>query len=85
MKTLLPNKLTWDFPNYIHVDGQKIDTPLGIAEKFNNRFCKIAKAEKFNNRFCKIGEAVAEKVKPSNLCKFLTVSRYATVLVLLCF
>ena len=57
MKILLHNKLTWVLPNYIHVDGHKIDTPLGIADKFNNHFCKIDKA-------------LAEKVKSSNLHNF---------------
>ena len=54
MKTLLPNKSTRTFPNYIHVRGQKIDTLLSIVEKFDNHFCKI-------------GKAIAEKDKPFNL------------------
>ena len=57
MKTLFHNKPTWVLFYYIHVDGHKIDTPLDIAEKFNNHFCKI-------------GKALAEKVKPSNLHNF---------------
>ena len=57
MKTLLSNKSTRVLPNYIYVNGHKIDTPLDNAEKFNNRFCKISKA-------------LAEKVKPSNLHNF---------------
>ena len=57
IKILLPNKPTQVLPNYIHVDGQKIHTPLDIAEKFTNHFCKI-------------GKALAEKVKPFNLHNF---------------
>ena len=38
MKTLLPNKSTRAFPNSIHVNGQKIETLLDIAKKFNNYF-----------------------------------------------
>ena len=41
---------------YIH-EGQKIDIPLDIADKFNNHFSRV-------------GEALAEKVKPSNLNNF---------------
>ena len=44
MKTLLPHKPTWVLPNYIHEEGQKIDTPLDIADKFNNYFCRVGKA-----------------------------------------
>ena len=40
-KNLLPNKPTWVLPNYIHEEGQKIDTPLDIADKFNNHFCRV--------------------------------------------
>ena len=54
---LLPNKPTRVIPNYIHEKGQIIDTPLDIADKFNNHFCRI-------------GKASAEKVKPSNLNNF---------------
>ena len=36
---------------------KKIDTPLDIANKFNNHFCRV-------------GKALAEKVKPSNLNNF---------------
>ena len=57
MKTLLRNKPTRVFPNYIHEEGQIIDTPLDIANKFNNHFCRV-------------GKAIAEKVKPSNLNNF---------------
>ena len=57
MKTLLPNKLTRVLPNYIHEKGQKIGTPLDIADKFNNHFCRV-------------GKALAKKVKPSNLNNF---------------
>ena len=57
MKTLLPNKPTRVLPNYIHEEGQKIDTPLNIADKFNNHFCRV-------------GKVLAEKVKPSNLNNF---------------
>ena len=57
MKTLLPNKPTWVLPNYKHEEGQKIDTTLDIADKFNNHFCRV-------------GKALAEKVKPSNLNNF---------------
>ena len=57
MKTLLPNKPTRVLPNYIHEEGQIIDTPLDIADKFNNHFCRL-------------GKALAEKVKPSNLNNF---------------
>ena len=57
MKTLLPNKPTRVLPNYIHEEGQKIDTPLDIADKFNNHFCRV-------------GKALAEKVKLSNLNNF---------------
>ena len=57
MKTLLPKKPTRVFPNYSHADDQKINTSLGIAEKFNNHFCKIVKA-------------LTEKFKPSNLHNF---------------
>ena len=32
MKTLLPHKSTRVFPNYIHEESQKIDTPLDIAD-----------------------------------------------------
>ena len=54
MKTLLSNKPTQVLSNYIHEEGQKIDTPLDIADRLNNHFCKV-------------GKALAEKVKPSNL------------------
>ena len=54
MKTLLSNKPTRVLLNYIHEEGQKIDTPLDIADKFNNHFCRV-------------GKVLAEKVKPSNL------------------
>ena len=57
MKTLLPNKPTQVLPNYIYEEGQIIDTPLDIADKFNNHFCRV-------------GEILAEKIKPSNLNNF---------------
>ena len=57
MKASLSYKSSRSFPNYIHVDGQKIDTSLGIAENFYNHFCKI-------------GNALAEKVKSSNMRNF---------------
>ena len=57
MKTLLPHKPTRVLPNYIHEEVQKINTPLDIADKFNNHFCRV-------------GKALAEKVKPSNLNNF---------------
>ena len=44
MKTVLPNKPTQVLPNYIHEEDQKIDTPLDIADKFNNHFCRVGKA-----------------------------------------
>ena len=57
MKASLSNKSSRGFPNYIHVDDQKIDTSLGIAENFYNHFCKI-------------DNALAEKVKSSNMRHF---------------
>ena len=57
MKTLLPHKPTWVLSNYIHEEGQIIDTPLDIADKFNNHFCRL-------------GKVLAEKIKPSNLNNF---------------
>ena len=57
MKTLLPHKPTRVLPNYIHEEGQIIDTPLDIADKFNNHFCRV-------------GKILAEKIKPSNLNNF---------------
>ena len=36
MKTLFPNKPTLVLPDYIHEEGQIRDTPLDIADKFNN-------------------------------------------------
>ena len=57
MKTLLPHKPTRVLPNYIHDEGQKIDTQLDIANKFNNHFCRF-------------GKVLAKKVKPSNLNNF---------------
>ena len=57
MKTLLPHKPTRVLPNYIHEEGQIIDTPLDIADKFNNHFCRV-------------GKVLAEKIKPSNLNNF---------------
>ena len=39
---------------YIYEEGQKIDTLLDIADKFNNHFSRV-------------GEALTEKIKPSNL------------------
>ena len=57
MKTLLPHKPTRVLPNYIHEEGQIIDTSLDIADKFNNHFYRV-------------GKALAEKVKPSNLNNF---------------
>ena len=57
MKTLLHNKPTRVFPNYIHEEGQIIDTPLDIADKFNNHFCRV-------------GKVLAKKIKPSNLNNF---------------
>ena len=55
MKTLLPHKQTRVLPKYIHEEGQIIDTPLDIADKFNK---------------CRVGKVVAEKIKPSNLNNF---------------
>ena len=57
VKTLLPDKPTRVLPNYIHDEDQIIDTPLDIADKFNNHFCRF-------------GKVLAEKVKPSNLNNF---------------
>ena len=57
MKTLLPHKPTRVLPNYIHEEGQIIDKPLDIADKFNNHFCRV-------------GKVLAEKIKPSNLNNF---------------
>ena len=42
---------------YIYEEGQKIDTLLDIADKFNNHFSRV-------------GEALMEKIKPSNLNNF---------------
>ena len=47
-------KPTRVLPNYIHEEGQIIDIPLDIADKFNNHF----------------GKVLAEKIKPSNLNNF---------------
>ena len=57
MKTLLPHKPTRVLPKYIHEEGQIIDTPLDIADKFNNYFCRV-------------GKVLAEKIKLSNLNNF---------------
>ena len=57
MKTLLPHKPTRVLPNYIHEEGQKIDTPIDIADKVNNSFTRV-------------GKVLAEKVKSSNLNNF---------------
>ena len=57
MKILLLNKPTRVLSNYIHEEGQIIDTPLDIADKFNNHFCRV-------------GKVLAEKVKPPNLNNF---------------
>ena len=57
MKTLLLHKPTRVFSNYIHEEGQIIDTPLDIADKFNNHFCRV-------------GKVLAKKIKPSNLNNF---------------
>ena len=57
MKTLLPNKPIRVLPDFIHEEGQIIDTPLDIADKFNNPFCRV-------------GKALAEKVKHSNWNNF---------------
>ena len=57
MKTLLPHKTTRVLPNYIHEEGQIIDTPKDIADKFNNHFCRV-------------GKVLAEKIKPFNLNNF---------------
>ena len=57
MKTLLPHKPTRILPNFIHEEGQIIDTPLHIADKFNNHFFRV-------------GKVLAEKIKPSNLDNF---------------
>ena len=57
MKTLLPHKPTRVLPNYIHEEGKIIDTPLDIADKFNNHFCRV-------------GKVLTEKIKPSNLNNF---------------
>ena len=43
MKTLLPNKPTRVLPNCIHEEGQKLLTPLDIADKCNNHFCRVVK------------------------------------------
>ena len=56
MKTLLPHKPSQVLPNYVHEEGQIIDTPLDIADKFNNH--------------CRVGRVLAEKIKPSNLNNF---------------
>ena len=57
MKTLVSNKPIRVLPNYIHDEGQIIDIPLDIADKFNNHFCRV-------------GKVLAEKVKLSNLNNF---------------
>ena len=57
MKTSLSHKPTRVLPNYIHEEDQIIDTPLDIADKFNNHFCRV-------------GKVLTEKVKPSNLNNF---------------
>ena len=57
MKTLLLHKPTRILPKYIHEKGRIIDTPLHIADKFNNHFCRV-------------GKVLAEKIKPSNLNNF---------------
>ena len=57
MKTLLPHKPTRVLPKYIHEEGQIIDSPLDIADKFNNHFCRV-------------GKVLDEKIKPSNLNNF---------------
>ena len=57
MKTLLPHKPTRVLPNYIHEEGQKIYTPIDIADKVNNYFSRV-------------GKVLAEKVKSSNLNNF---------------
>ena len=57
MKTLLPHKPTRVLPNYIYEENQKIDTPLDIADKFNNHFCRV-------------GKVLAETIKLSNLNNF---------------
>ena len=71
MKTLLPNKPTWVLPKYIHEEGQ-ILTPLDIADKFDNHFCRV-------------GKVLAEKIKPSNLNNFQHYVLYIIVFVLPCF
>ena len=43
MKTLLPHKPTRVLPKYNHEEGQIIDTPLDIADRFNNHFCRVGK------------------------------------------
>ena len=57
IKTLLLHKPTRVLPNHIHEEGQIIDTPLDIADKFNNHFCRVSKV-------------LTEKIKPSNLNNF---------------
>ena len=57
MKTLLSHKPTQVLPNYIHEEGQIIDTLLDIADRFNNHFCRF-------------GKVSAEKIKPSHLNNF---------------
>ena len=57
MKTLLPHKPTRFLPKYIYEEGQIIDTPLDIGDKFNNHFCRV-------------GKVLAEKIKPSHLNNF---------------
>ena len=57
IKTLLPHKPTRVLSNYIHEESYIIDTPLDIADKFNNHFCRV-------------GKVLTEKIKPSNLNNF---------------
>ena len=57
IKTLLPHKPTRVLPKYIHEEDQIIDSPLDIADKFNNHFCRV-------------GKVLVEKLKPSNLNNF---------------
>ena len=57
IKSLLPHKPTWVLPKYIHEEGQIIDTPLDIADKFNNHFGRV-------------GKVLTKKIKPSNLNNF---------------
>ena len=64
-KDLTTKKSILAFSNNICIDGQKIETPLSIAKKFNNHFFKTGKIY----------------MRKSNLFYVIFVSIYATVLV----